>query len=56
MSNIEISCGTCRNYLGGIYACCRLNLEAECATGDHEAWEPKHKTEEATDNGNNGGK
>lgn len=33
------NCDTCRHYLGG--GCCRINLEAECAAGEHEAWEPK---------------
>lgn len=54
MTNAEISCATCYHYLGGIYACCRMNLEKECREGSFEAWRPKHgeKTEEATkDNG-----
>lgn len=33
------TCETCAAYLGG--GQCRLNLEAECAAGDYEAWEPK---------------
>lgn len=35
----ERSCDTCRHGLGG--DCCRINLEAECGKGEHEAWEPK---------------
>lgn len=35
------SCETCFNYLGGVYACCRINLEKECKEGEYEAWEPK---------------
>ena len=34
-------CETCRHDLGGGYDNCRINLEAECAAGDYEAWEPK---------------
>ena len=35
-------CLTCRNWLGGIYNCCRLNLEAECREGGgYEAWTPR---------------
>lgn len=37
----EKSCETCRNSLGGGYNNCRLNLEAECAAGEYEAWEDK---------------
>ena len=37
----ERTCETCRHNLGGGYNNCRINLEAECADGDHEAWEPK---------------
>lgn len=33
------SCVGCKNYLGG--GCCRINLEAECGKGEHEAWEDK---------------
>lgn len=32
-------CETCRYYLGGGYSNCRINLEAECAAGEFEAWE-----------------
>lgn len=32
-------CETCRHDLGG--GCCRINLEAECAAGEFEAWEPR---------------
>ena len=35
----ERSCQTCKHWLGGVYSCCRINLEAECAKGEHEAWE-----------------
>lgn len=35
------NCETCRHNLGGGYNNCRINLEAECAAGDFEAWEPK---------------
>lgn len=37
----ERSCLTCKHWLGGVYSCCRINLEAECAKGEHEAWEAK---------------
>ena len=37
------SCATCRNYLGG--GCCRINLEADCAAGGFEAWEPRKADE-----------
>lgn len=37
----EDKCPTCKHYLGG--GCCRINLEAECAAGYFEAWEPKDK-------------
>ena len=37
------SCETCYHYLGGIYACCRLNLEKECKEGEFEAWEPRRR-------------
>ena len=30
-------CDTCKHYLGG--GQCRINLERECAEGEHEAWE-----------------
>lgn len=30
-------CETCQYYLGG--GCCRINLEAECAAGEFDAWE-----------------
>ena len=32
------SCESCHHYLGG--GQCRINLERECAEGEHEAWEP----------------
>lgn len=35
------SCDTCRHYLGGWS--CRINLEAECAAGEFEAWEPREQ-------------
>lgn len=44
-------CSTCFNWLGGIYDCCRLNLEAECKEGEFEAWEPRRKPKEK-DGGN----
>lgn len=34
-------CETCSHDLGG--GCCRINLEAECAAGEFEAWEPREK-------------
>lgn len=34
-------CETCRYDLGGGYNNCRINLEAECAAGEYEAWEAK---------------
>lgn len=37
----EKCCETCRNYMGGGYNQCRVNLEAECAAGEFEAWEEK---------------
>jgi len=36
----EDKCLTCKHYLGGGY--CKINLEAECAAGYFEAWEPKN--------------
>ena len=33
------TCTSCRHYLGG--GCCRINLEADCAAGGYEAWEPR---------------
>lgn len=36
-------CETCRHDLGGGYDNCRLNIEAECAGGGYEAWEPKEE-------------
>lgn len=33
------SCVGCKHDLGG--GCCRINLEAECGKGGHEAWEGK---------------
>ena len=39
-------CETCRHDLGGGYDNCRLNIEAECAGGGYEAWEPKEDTDE----------
>jgi len=38
---MEKCCETCRYDLGGGYDNCRINLEAECAAGGFEAWEPK---------------
>ena len=40
------NCSTCYNGLGGIYACCRINLEAECREGGFEAWEPRDKAKD----------
>lgn len=40
-TNKERSCETCRYDLGGGYNNCMINLEAECAEGGFEAWEPK---------------
>lgn len=34
-------CATCRHDLGGGWGNCRINLEAECADGLFEAWEPR---------------
>ena len=34
-------CATCRHDLGGGWGNCRINLEAECADGFFEAWEPR---------------
>lgn len=39
MEPVTHDCWNCRYGLGG--GQCRLNLEAECAAGDYEAWEPK---------------
>lgn len=36
-------CETCKHDLGGGYNNCRVNLEAECAAGNFEAWEPKEQ-------------
>ena len=41
----EKRCETCRNDLGGGYNNCRLNLEAECAAGEFEAWEQRRENE-----------
>lgn len=38
---MERNCETCRYDLGGGYNNCRINVEAECAAGGFEAWEPK---------------
>lgn len=38
---MDKSCETCRWWLGGIYDCCRLNLEAECKGGEYQAWEAR---------------
>lgn len=38
---MEKNCESCRWWLGGIYDCCRLNLESECRGGEYEAWEDK---------------
>ena len=43
---MERSCDSCRHNLGGGYDNCRINLEAECAAGEYEAWERKIKTTE----------
>ena len=40
---MEKRCETCRYTLGGGYDNCRINLEAECAAGGFEAWEPKQE-------------
>ena len=45
MTDMEKDCGTCRHNLGGGYNNCRINLEAECAAGEFEAWEPREKAE-----------
>lgn len=42
----EKCCETCRYDLGGGYNNCRINVEAECAEGGFEAWEPKEGKEE----------
>ena len=39
---------TCRYSLGGGYNNCRMNLEAECAAGDFEAWEAKENGTDQT--------
>ena len=44
-------CETCFNHLGGIYDCCRLNLEKECREDAYQAWEPKHRKGETHDEG-----
>ena len=36
-------CETCRYDLGGGYDNCKINVEAECAAGGFEAWEPKEE-------------
>ena len=38
---IQKCCETCRHDLGGGYDNCKINVEAECAAGGFEAWEPK---------------
>lgn len=38
---MEQICETFRHELDGGYSNCRINLEAECAAGRFEAWEPK---------------
>ena len=38
---MDKSCESCRWWLGGVYACCRMNLEKECREGEYEAWEEK---------------
>lgn len=45
MENTEKTCDTCRHNLGGGYNNCRINLEAECAAGEYEAWEAKENVE-----------
>lgn len=39
-------CETCANNLGG--GCCKINLEAECAKGEYEAWKPNSQDPAAT--------
>lgn len=34
---MERTCEGCKYDLGGGYNNCRINLESECAAGDHEA-------------------
>ena len=41
---MEKCCETCRWDLGGGYNNCRINLEAECAAGDYDAWESRQTT------------
>lgn len=41
MAETQRCCETCRYDLGGGYDNCRINLEAECAEGNYEAWEPR---------------
>lgn len=41
------SCLGCVHYLGG--GCCRINLEAECAAGYFEMYEPKEPKEGGED-------
>lgn len=43
---MDKSCDTCRHHFGGGYNNCRINLEAECAAGGFEAWEPREKEAE----------
>lgn len=47
-------CETCKHDLGGGYNNCRVNLEAECAAGNFEAWEAKEKIG-GNDDGETGG-
>ena len=43
LTQLSHNCETCRYGLGGLYNNCRINLEAECGAGEHEAWEPKEE-------------
>ena len=47
---MERNCETCCYDLGGGYKNCRINLEAECAAGKYEAWEPKDVKEGENEN------
>ena len=47
-------CETCKHDLGGGYNNCHVNLEAECAAGAFEAWEPKEMIG-SDDDGETGG-
>lgn len=41
MKGAQKRCDACRYNLGGGHSNCRINLEAECAAGEYEAWESK---------------